>query len=189
MNPDSSPQFKKALDSLPQRPHMGEYRVAHWRRAMLTFQTDLFVQIFFNNVNYHYYIIYPPRFLEQYQEWWDRRAGHEPLNLQWTALLVVICACATQHLELDVKPRIEADLGEPAEQLTERYQQVSRELAGMIPNGRYHLINIQRMLHEIYWYKSEARFVEAWHLIGAAVRESQELGNATTLCDNRGSLT
>lgn len=32
------------------------------------------------------------------------------------------------------------------------------------------------MLHTIYWYKVEARFIEAWHLIGAAVCEAQELG-------------
>ena len=136
------------------------------------------MQIFFNNVNYHYYIVYPPRFLEEYKEWWDRRARHEPVTLQWTSLLVVIIACATQHLDFDVKPRIEADLGEISEDLTERYNNLSRDLAAMIPNGRYHLINVQRMLHSIYWYKSEARFVEAWHLIGAAVREAQELGNA-----------
>jgi len=137
---------------------------------------DLLVQIFFNNVNYHYYIVYPPRFLEEYKEWWDRRARHEPVTLQWTSLLVVIIACATQHLDFDVKPKIEADLGEISEDLTERYNNLSRDLAAMIPNGRYHLINVQRMLHSIYWYKSEARFVEAWHLIGAAVREAQELG-------------
>lgn len=32
------------------------------------------------------------------------------------------------------------------------------------------------MLHTIYWYKVEARFIEAWHLIGVAVCEAQELG-------------
>lgn len=32
------------------------------------------------------------------------------------------------------------------------------------------------MLHTIYWYKVEARFIEAWHLMATAVREAQELG-------------
>lgn len=154
---------------------------------ILMCQTDQLVQIFFDTVNYHYYIVYPPRFLEEYREWWDRRARREKVTLQWTALLASICACATQHLDLDVKPRIEAEMGEVAEKLTEKYNDLSRDLAGMIPNGRYHLLSVQRMLHIIYWYKSEARFVEAWHLIGAAVRESQELGNADTLCDHDAS--
>lgn len=92
----------------------------------------------------------------------------------------MICACATQHLDLDIKPKIEADMGEVAEQLTERYHAAAQELSNAIPVGHYHLLNVQRMLHSIYWYKSEARFVEAWHLIGAAVRESQELGTSSS---------
>ena len=169
---------------------MGEYCyiVPGVGTMILTRQTDELVQIFFHTVNYHYYIVYPPRFLEEYQEWWERRARRQTVTLQWTALLVSICACATQHLDLDDKPRIEAGLGTVAEDLTVQYNDLSRELAGMIPNGRYHILSVQRMLHSIYWYKSEARFVEAWHLIGAAVRESQELGKANTVSDRGPSL-
>lgn len=88
----------------------------------------------------------------------------------------MVCACAVQHLDVEEKPQIELGFGEPSEVLTERFMQVGRELANSIPDGHFHLLNVQRMLHAIYWYKAEARFVEAWHLIGAAVRESQELG-------------
>lgn len=96
--------------------------------------------------------------------------------MQWTSLLLTICSCATQHLHLDDKPQLESDFGESVDVLTERYLFAARELSNSIPDGHYHFLNVQRLLHAIYWYKSEARFVEAWHLIGAAVREAQELG-------------
>jgi hypothetical protein len=134
------------------------------------------VQLFFDNVNYHYYIIYPAVFLSEYQDWWEARTKNKAVTIQWTSLLVMVCACAIQHLDASDKPQIELDFGEPSEVLTERYLNVGRELANSVPPGHYHLLNVQQMLHAIYWYKAEAKFVEAWHLIGAAIRESQELG-------------
>lgn len=128
------------------------------------------------NVNYHYYIIYPNKFIEEHREWWERRARGDTLTLQWTYLVAMICACATQHLELDMKPGMEAELGNSMEELTVQYHQAGQEVGNAIPVGQCHLLSIQGMLHSIYWYKAEAKFVEAWHLIGAAVRDSQELG-------------
>ncbi|KAF5676808.1 transcriptional regulatory [Fusarium heterosporum] len=159
IHPSTCPQLKHALDVLPARPQM-----------------DALVQSFFNNMNYHYYIIYPPVFLQEYQAWWDRRSRNQSLSLQWTILLVMVCACATQHLDVDMKPIVESQLSEPSDKLTVEYHKAATELGRVIPLGHCHLLNIQWMLHSIYWYKSEARFVEAWHVIGAAVREAHELG-------------
>ncbi|KAM0561354.1 hypothetical protein ACHAPJ_003233 [Fusarium lateritium] len=159
VHPSTCPQLKHAIGSLPSRPQM-----------------DALVQSFFNNVNYHYYIIYPPTFLQEYQAWWDRRSHNQTLSLQWTILLVMVCACATQHLDVEMKPIVEVELSEPAEKLTVEYHQAATELARVIPLGHCHLLNIQWMLHSIYWYKAEARFVEAWHVISACVREAHELG-------------
>ncbi|KAH7262517.1 fungal-specific transcription factor domain-containing protein [Fusarium tricinctum] len=159
VHPRTCPQLKHAIDVLPGRPQM-----------------DALVQSFFNNMNYHYYIIYPPVFLQEYQEWWDRRSRNQSLSLQWTILLVMVCACATQHLDVDMKPIIEVQLSEPSDKLTVEYHKAATELGRVIPLGHCHLLNIQWMLHSIYWYKSEAKFVEAWHVIGAAVREAHELG-------------
>ncbi|RSL72080.1 hypothetical protein CEP53_001283 [Fusarium sp. AF-6] len=159
VHPDTCPQLKHALDVLPSRPQM-----------------DALVQSFFNNVNYHYYIIYPPIFLQEYQTWWDRRTSNKDVSLQWTILLVMVCACATQHLDVEMKPIVEVELAEAADTLTKEYHKAGTELGRVIPIGQCHLLNIQWMLHSIYWYKAEARFVEAWHVIGAAVREAHELG-------------
>lgn len=156
---DTCPQLERVLDMLPLRTQM-----------------DALVQSFFNVVNFHYYIIYPPTFLQEYQAWWDTRSRNKPLPLQWTCLLVMICACATQHLDVETKPTVELDLGGPADDISEEYHNAGRELASVIPVGHYHLLNVQRMLHSIYWFKAEARFLEAWHVINDAVREAQELG-------------
>ncbi|KAF4468905.1 transcriptional regulatory [Fusarium albosuccineum] len=159
VTPATCPQLQHALSVLPSRPQM-----------------DALVQSFFNNVNYHYYIIYPPIFLQEYQTWWDRRTSNQPLSLQWTILLVMVCACATQHLDVEMKPIVEVELAESADKLSKEFHKAGTDLGRVIPVGHCHLLNIQWMLHSIYWYKAEARFVEAWHVIGAAVREAHELG-------------
>ncbi|KAF7544995.1 hypothetical protein G7Z17_g9522 [Cylindrodendrum hubeiense] len=133
------------------------------------------LQNFLNNVNYHYYIIYPPSFLEQYQQWWDTRADNRPLSVQWTCLLLMVCACASQYTDEALQRKLEVDLGDTIQRITEQYHEAARELGSTIPIGYSHLINVQQLLHSCYWFKSEARFVECWHVLNSAIREAQEL--------------
>ncbi|KAI6778690.1 putative transcriptional regulatory protein-like protein [Emericellopsis cladophorae] len=156
---NTCPKLRDALEILPQRPQM-----------------DGLLQMFFNNVNYHYYIIYPPRFLEEYQQWWDRTTKQQPVTLQWTCLLIMMLSCAMQHVDAEMKVNLEQRLGDSADSLSKRYYDTVKDLAVAITSGRYHVINVQRTLHSIYWHKAEAQFPEAWHGIGEAVREAQELG-------------
>lgn len=114
--------------------------------------------------------------MKEYQEWWDRRYQNKSISIQWISLLLTICSSIIQHLDVEKKSQLEIDFGESANVLTERYLSASRELANSAPNGHYHFLDVQRALHTIYWYKVEARFIEAWHLMVAAVREAQELG-------------
>lgn len=137
---------------------------------------DSLVQNFFANANFHYYILYPNSFLDEYQAWWSDRAERRPLGLQWTCLLLMICACSTQYINVDLQHRLELDLGESAQKLTETYHSVGRALHSAIPMGHSHFLSVQQLLHSCYWYKSEARFVECWHVLSAAIREAQELG-------------
>ena len=133
------------------------------------------MQNFLNNVNYHYYIIYPPSFLEQYQLWWTARAENRPLSVQWTCLLLMVCACASQYTDVDLQRKLEVDLGDTIQQITEGYHEAARDLSSTIPIGTSHLYNVQQLLHSCYWFKSEARFVECWHVLNSAIREAQEL--------------
>ncbi|KAF4585960.1 Fungal specific transcription factor [Ophiocordyceps camponoti-floridani] len=154
----SCPQLERVLHVLPPRPY-----------------TDALVQNFLNSVNFHYYIIYPPSFLDEYRQWWASRSENQPLGLQWTCLLLMVCACSAQYTDIDLQRKLEQDLGVSTQRLTESYHNAARELHSVIPVGNNHLYNVQSLLHSCYWYKSEARFVECWHVLSAAVREAQEL--------------
>lgn len=147
----------------------------------MTDLSDELVEIFIHDVNYHYYVIYPPVFLSDYQAWWDNRSRNQPITLQWTCLLAIICACSLQHLDNDFQDSFEPENPMTTAELSEELHSACRELAGSIPPGHYHFLNVQRLLHSCYWYKSEARFPEAWHVLNTAILEAKELGMAPCL--------
>ncbi|UNI14876.1 hypothetical protein JDV02_001458 [Purpureocillium takamizusanense] len=155
---DSSPQIQRVLKLLPGRQSM-----------------DKLIITFTNDVNYHYYIIYPPDFLRDYHIWWERRSKNRPVSLQFTCLLAMICACCVQHADNDMQQELQRFSGMPADDLSEQLHNAVRELASVIPVGHYHMYNVQRLLHSCYWYKAEAQFQEAWHVLSAAILEAREL--------------
>ncbi|KAH7149905.1 fungal-specific transcription factor domain-containing protein [Dactylonectria estremocensis] len=155
----SSPQLRRALDILPTRRDL-----------------DALVQNFLSNVNYYYYIVYPPNFIREYAEWCRDRDAGKPLGLQWTCLIIMICACSVQHTDDKLTETLEANLGQSVKELTERYHDAARELHSAIPVGHSHFYSVQYLLHSCYWFKAEARFVECWQVLGATVREAQALG-------------
>ena len=147
-----------------------------FRHCTTNFFTDALVQNFLNSVNYHNYILYAPSFMEEYRSWWSRRSENRSLGLQWTCLLLIVCACSAQYANQELRRKLESDLGQPTQKLSEQFHGAARELHSVIPVRSNHLLNVQFLLHSCYWYRSEARFVEAWHVLSTAVREAQELG-------------
>lgn len=143
---------------------------------MLTSGVDVLIQMFVGDVNYHYYIIYPPSFLQEYHIWWDKRTSKKAVSLQYTALLAMLCSCAVQHIEPPTQQVLEAEVGQASDPYSEDLHTAVRELSSVIPTGHYHILNVQRLLHSCYWYKAEARFVEAWHVLNQAIIEAKELG-------------
>lgn len=127
-------------------------------------------------MNFHCYIIHPPSFLKEYLAWWSSRSENRPLGLQWTCLLLMVCACSTQYIDIELHRKLESHLGESTQRLPGQYQDAARELQSVIPVGHFHLFTVQSLLHSCYWYKSEARFVESWHVLSATIREAQEIG-------------
>ncbi|KAK2589492.1 hypothetical protein QQS21_012833 [Conoideocrella luteorostrata] len=164
LDDSSCPQIQRVLKLLPQRDSM-----------------DALVHIFLNDINYHYYIIYPPVFLQDYHIWWDRVHKKSPLSLQYTCLLAATCAIVLQHADpstantlLDGVDR--ELLGDTLEAAADRLHAAARALASVIPIGHHHHLNVQRLLHSCYWYQTEARFPLAWHALSAAILEARELG-------------
>ncbi|POR31228.1 Uncharacterized protein TPAR_08549 [Tolypocladium paradoxum] len=133
------------------------------------------VNTFTHDVNYHYYIIYPPDFLRDYHIWWERRAKGRPITLQYTCLLATICACCIQHADNSMQQELQRASGLDSDELSEQLHSAARELASVASVGHYHMFNVQRLLHSCYWYKAEARFLEAWHVLSAAILEAREL--------------
>lgn len=88
----------------------------------------------------------------------------------------MICACSAQYPDPQLKEKLERDLGQPTQRLSEKYHTAGRELYHTIPVGNSHMYTVQALLHSCSWFKSEARFVECWHALTATVREAQELG-------------
>ena len=114
--------------------------------------------------------------MADYQAWWEVRPQRNGLGLQWTCLLLMVCACTIQQVKEQRREEIEASLGATADKLSDRFHNAARELGSVIPLGRYHLNNVLWRLHSCYWFKAEAKFLEAWHVLGEAIREGQELG-------------
>ncbi|PHH71233.1 hypothetical protein CDD82_6672 [Ophiocordyceps australis] len=136
---------------------------------------DKLMTAFTHDINYHYYIIYPPDFLRDYHIWWERRSRNRPIALQYTCLLAMICSCCIQHADSDVEDELQQALGLCPEKLSDEMHAAVRQLAITIPYGHYHMYNVQRLLQSCYWYKAEARFLEAWHVLSAAIMEAREL--------------
>lgn len=178
---DSSVQLEKVLKLLPQRRTMGKYK---GKKKILNVsivltnlapKTDAIMQAFLTDVNYHYYIIHPTSLLKDYNIWWSLRTTDSPVSLQYTLLLAMVNAGTLQHVGNELQNRLEAEFGESTDSFSDRLHDATRELASVVPVGHYHMLNVQRLLHSCYWYKAEARFVEAWHVLSQAILEAREL--------------
>ncbi|KAG5657877.1 hypothetical protein KAF25_007910 [Fusarium avenaceum] len=156
LDPKTSPQLKRALDVLPPR-HI----------------VDSLIQSFLDVVNFYYYIVYPPYFSKEYARWWDDYTKDRPCGVQWTCLLLMVCACSVQHIDSQLGGKIESEVGASVQDLAQRYHDAARELHSVIPVGYGHVYTVQYLLHSCYWFKAEARFAECWQVLGAVVREAQ----------------
>ncbi|KAK4233006.1 fungal-specific transcription factor domain-containing protein [Achaetomium macrosporum] len=146
--------------------------------------TDMLVENFFDNVNYHYGILHQPSFMDAYADWWSLR--REPQNrrtIALTCLVLRICANSTQFLPHNAVSQLEAELGDSIDHLSANYQSAAETLSDFLPPGAGGLVNAQQLFLGSTWLKAEANFVMSWHALGTAVREAQELGihvDATT---------
>ncbi|KAF4216513.1 hypothetical protein CNMCM8980_005873 [Aspergillus fumigatiaffinis] len=154
-----SPEMENALRVIPPKPY-----------------TDILVQHYIRETNSQYYCLYPPTFLSDYSAWWSGKTSGQPLTAEFTCLLIRTCACATLFLDPGVKQKLEMELGESVESLSERYHHAAKQLSSTIPPGKGGLTQVQQLFLTASWYKAEALFVESWHALSSAIHEAQELG-------------
>ncbi|RFU81911.1 fungal specific transcription factor [Trichoderma arundinaceum] len=147
--------------------------------------TDMLVKNFFDNVNYHYGILHQPSFMVVYVDWWSHRRDVQSLRsastITLTCLILRICANSTQFLSPNVSSQLEIDLGDSVQNLSKAYHDAAQTISGFLSPGAGGLLNAQQLFLAATWHKGEADFVRSWHELGAAVRQSQEIGTVTPL--------
>ncbi|KAE8309558.1 fungal-specific transcription factor domain-containing protein [Aspergillus transmontanensis] len=155
----TSAEMEDALRLIPPKPY-----------------TDILVQHFLNETNYQYYSIYPPTFSHDYSTWWLGKVKGQPLTAEFTCLLLRVCACSALVLFPGERQKLESELGENIQSLSERYHRAARRLSSIIPPGKGGLTQVQQLFLTASWFKTEALFVESWHALSSAIHEAQELG-------------
>lgn len=134
------------------------------------------MQNFLENANYQYYAIFPEQLRGQSIKWWETRAAGQRLSPELTCLLLRVCAASAQYLEESLRLRLELELGEKAQSMTERFHAAAQRLSSSIPRGAGGVVQVQQLFLEASWWKSEAHMIESWHSLSVAIREAQEIG-------------
>ncbi|PSS03380.1 hypothetical protein BD289DRAFT_478550 [Coniella lustricola] len=138
--------------------------------------TDVLVQNYLGNANYQYYPLFPEQFRGQIAEWWDARAAGRRLTPELTCLLLRVCAVSAQFLEESLQQRLEIEIGEKAQSMTERFHAAAIKLSASIPRGSGGVIQVQQLFLEASWWKAESSMKNSWHSLSMAIREAQEIG-------------
>jgi hypothetical protein len=137
---------------------------------------DAIVQNYIDVCNYWYYPIYPPQFLEGYNLWWENKLKRQKNKPEFTCLLLRVLANSTQCVAPDLKNKLESELGESLQDLTQKYHDAAERLSNMIPPGVGGVLQVQQLFLTAVWLKSESLFINAWHSLSDAIRYAQEVG-------------
>jgi hypothetical protein len=84
------------------------------------------VQYFLKEVNYQYYILFPLKSSQDYAAWWTKRTNGQKLGAAFTSLLFRVCACATQSVGGELRKKLEIELGEKTQGLSQRYHEAAQ---------------------------------------------------------------
>lgn len=116
--------------------------------------------------------------MDDYRRWWELRGKRDQLSISFTLLLLRVCACSAQALRISLREKLEAELGDTAQEMTDRYHQAAEKLSEEVPPGSGGLNHVQQLLMTAFWYKCESRFVDSWHALNRGIRCAQEIGKS-----------
>ena len=162
------------IQNIPQRSLTGMWLITTYHNTILTW-LDSLVQNYLYSLNYRYYPIYPPTFLDDYSQWWNDRIAGRQLSPEFTCLLLRVCACSSQSLTTTMQQHLEFELAESAQNLTERFHRAAEKLSSSFSPGQGGLAQVQQLFLTATWYKSEGLIVEGWHALSASIKVAQEL--------------
>lgn len=167
---------------LPSTPYVSIIRQLPSRRLI-----DILVRDFFNNVAWHYDIVDKPTFAGQLFEWnglthaqLKQAPGSLPPSLRsFPALLLQVLAQALLFQPLhhnrdldDLKYAADTELSDRAVE----YSDAGRRLVSLFGKNDLSLTIVQAELLRACLEKTTGAVTEAWHTLGVAIRNAQELG-------------
>ncbi|KAF5621698.1 uncharacterized protein FTJAE_11131 [Fusarium tjaetaba] len=148
---------------------------------------DILVQDFFKNVAWHYDIVDEATFISQLAQW--RRLTYEQVKRGPAALPVTLWSFPTLLFQVlaqalifqpahyneslnDLKYVVDMELSDRAAE----YSDAGRRLASYFGKSQPTLTGVQAELMRACFEKTTGAVIEAWHTLGTAIRDAQELG-------------
>lgn len=119
-------------------------------------------------------ILYPSQVWDHYQLWWSTRKEKKDIN--FASIILRLCSLALQCLPIRLREHIEYELGDSVQSLTERYHNAAERLINYSDMTSGEIIHVQQRFLTAVWFKGEGFFAKAWHCLGDAIRQAQELG-------------
>jgi hypothetical protein len=71
---------------------------------------------------------------------------------------------------------VEFELACSSQAITEKFDVAADQLSKTFDAHKICLERVQELFLKAAWLKSESRMIEAWHMLGRAIHEAQELG-------------
>ena len=74
---------------------------------------------------------------------------------------------------------VEFELTCSSQAITDRFGIAADQISMTFDTPKTCLERVQELFLKAAWLKSESRMIEAWHVLGRAIHEAQELGTMT----------
>ena len=137
---------------------------------------DGLVDHYLKDVNSIYSVVHSSTFLKDYVTWFRDRVNGQCLDPSFTCLLLQICASAAQQPPESLRLQMEYELAESCVDISRKLHNAAEALSSSLSPGDGGVHNVLRLLIAAATSKTEGRVTDAWHYVGAAVREEQECG-------------
>lgn len=142
---------------------------------LILFSEDL-LRNYLQKVNYTYYSIHPPTFLQEYTDWVSNVAVGRKVSAAYTCLLLQICSNSAQTPTQELRKKLQCTLGENARAISKRLHDAAAKLGEIITPGTGGVHRTLQLALAASWLKGEGLIIEGWHCLSRAVREAQECG-------------
>jgi hypothetical protein len=154
-----SQEVQTALEALPSRP-----------------LTDTLVDNFMANFNYRHFAVYPPQFKEEYQKWWKDVDEKKPLCVDFSGLVLRVCASSSQYLGPELHRQLRGELSVPPLVLSQCLNDAADNLSKCRPDGYGNLTRMQELFHAACWLKSDGQISKVWRVLCNLVHEAKAIG-------------